>query len=167
VTEFVLFTDRLRLTLDSPEETLARIERMSPAELAEVSPVWLANMKQATAPDPWLHWWSVIDRLNGEIVGSGGFKGPPDNVGIVEVAYGVDTAFQGRGYATETCRALVQFALGFQTVRVVRAHTRKENIASARVLAKCGFTCVGEVIDPEDGLVLQWQLSRPDDKPRL
>jgi RimJ/RimL family protein N-acetyltransferase len=29
--------------------------------------------------------------------------------------------------------------------------------ASARVLAKCGFRRVGEVIDPEDGLVWRWE----------
>jgi hypothetical protein len=31
-----------------------------------------------------------------------------------------------------------------------------------RVLGKLGFTCVGEVVDPEDGLVLRWELQNAD-----
>jgi len=40
---------------------------------------------------------------------------------------------------------------------LVRAHTKADNAASARVLAKCGFLRTGEVIDPEDGLVSRWE----------
>ena len=38
------------------------------------------------------------------------------------------------------------------------AHSRPENLASARVLEKSGFRRVGQVIDPEDGLVCRWEL---------
>jgi hypothetical protein len=31
-----------------------------------------------------------------------------------------------------------------------------------RVLEKLGFTCVGEVVDPEDGLVWRWDLQKAD-----
>ena len=30
-------------------------------------------------------------------------------------------------------------------------------IASTRVLTKCGFSRIGEVIDPDDGLVWRWE----------
>lgn len=87
-------------------------------------------------------------------------KGPPDQGGVVEIAYGVDPEYQGRGYATEAARALVNFAFRSGQVCLVRAHTRAENNASMRVLAKCGFEPIGEVVDPEDGLVWRWELQR-------
>jgi RimJ/RimL family protein N-acetyltransferase len=72
---------------------------------------------------------------------------------VVEVAYGIDPPHRGRGLATEAAAGLVGFALASGRARVVRAHPKQDNGASGRVLAKCGFRRVGEVIDPEDGLV--------------
>lgn len=48
-------------------------------------------------------------------------------------------------------------ALGSSQTRVVRAHALPEPNASTRVLTKCGFRFLGEVIDPEDGLVWRWE----------
>lgn len=149
-------TARLRLVLESTEAVLARIEAMSPADRAEVSPAWLARVRAAT-PSPWTHGFTVVERATSELVGTCGYKGPPDSEGIVEIAYGVAPAYQGRGYAKEAAAALVEFALG-AGARVVRAHTRPEHNASGRVLAACGFQCVGDVMDPEDGLVWRWEL---------
>jgi RimJ/RimL family protein N-acetyltransferase len=94
-----------------------------------------------------------VHRSSDIVVGSCAYKGPPDPDGIVEIAYGVDPDQQGNGYATEAARALVAHAFDSGRVQLVCAHTRHESNASARVLAKCGFKQVGEVIDPEDGLV--------------
>lgn len=158
--EVVLTTERLRLVLDSPEKVLARIEALSPSEREEVSQEWLARIRSASTADPWMHGFSATDRVNGVTIGGCAFKGPPDPEGVVEIAYGVDPVHQGRGYATEASRALIAFAFGSGLVRVIRAHTKAGNVASERVLVKCGFECVGEVIDPDDGLVLRWERSK-------
>jgi [ribosomal protein S5]-alanine N-acetyltransferase len=73
----------------------------------------------------------------------------------------VDPEHRGRGYAKEFACALSEWALGNGHARVVLAHTKPENGASGAVLASCGFVNVGEVIDPEDGLVWQWRRERP------
>lgn len=70
--------------------------------------------------------------------------------------------FAGQGYATEAATALVRFALASGQVRLVRAHTLPVANASTRVLLKCGFRHVGEVIDPEDGLVWRWERGAED-----
>jgi RimJ/RimL family protein N-acetyltransferase len=151
-----LTTQRLELQLESTESVLARIEGMSPADRAEVSPEWLAQLR-ASPPGPWTHGFAAVERMSGAVVGGCGFKGPPDVDGMVEIAYGLDAAFRGRGYAREAARALIDYALGPGGARCVRAHTRRDNAASARVLEACGFTYVGEVVDPEDGLVMRWE----------
>jgi RimJ/RimL family protein N-acetyltransferase len=159
MSEIVLTTERLRLVLESPEEVLGRIEALSPAERAEVSPVWLELARAATTADPWLHGFRVTDRITGVVVGGCGFKGPPDAEGMVEIAYGIDPQHQRRGYATEAAGALIAFAFETGQVRIIRAHTKPDNAASARVLVRCGFERLGEVIDPEDGLVVRWEQS--------
>jgi RimJ/RimL family protein N-acetyltransferase len=74
----------------------------------------------------------------------------------------VDPEYQGRGFATESAQALVDYAMNSGQVRVVRAHTRPDGTASMRVLKQLGFTCVGEVLDPEDGLVVRWEIQKAD-----
>ncbi len=153
-----ILTDNLKLLLQTPEEVLASIEAMSASDRVEVSPEWLARVKASTSADPWMHGFAVVHRASGTVIGSCGYKGPPGREAVVEIAYGVDPAYQGRGYATEAARALIAFAFGSGRVRLVRAHTRPEESASTRVLTKCRFKRVGEMVDPEDGLVWRWEL---------
>ena len=85
----------------------------------------------------------------------------PSFDGVVEIAYGVKPEHQGNGYATEAAAGLVKYAFA-SGVHTVRAHTLREPNASTRVLGKCGFQNVGEVVDPDDGLVWRWELcNRP------
>ena len=156
----VIQTARLKLVLQTSEQVLAQIAALSPAEQAEVSPAWLEKFRSTTEATPWTHGFSLLDRASETVVGGCAFKGPPNVEGAVEIAYGVNPEFQGCGYATEAAQALVDFAWGDGGVQLVRAHTRSDNQASCRVLAKCGFELIGEVIDPEDGLVLRWEIKR-------
>ena len=133
------------------------VEAMVPPEKAQLSADWLARLHASNSADPWTHGFSLVHRDSNIVVGKGGFKGPPGADGVVEIAYGVAPDYQGKGYATEAAQALVAFAFSSGQVRVVRAHTFAKANASARVLAKCGFQHVGEVIDPEDGMVWRWE----------
>ena len=153
-----ILTDNLKLLLQTTEQVLASINAMSPADRAEVSPEWLARMQASSSSDPWLHGFAVTHRESGVIIGSCGFRAPPGPEAFVEIAYGIDPAYQGRGYATEAARALVAFAFGSGRVSLVRAHTKPTESASTRVLTKCRFVRVGDVVDPEDGLVWRWEL---------
>jgi RimJ/RimL family protein N-acetyltransferase len=123
----------------------------------DVSPAWLEQLRVAPGPDPWTLGFAVVHRDEGRVIGSAAFKGPPAEDGVAEIAYGIAPGYQGKGYATEAARALVAFALERVDVTLIRAHTMPENGASGRVLAKSGFQYVGEVIDPEDGLVWRWE----------
>lgn len=154
-----MLTDNLTLVPQTLDEIRARIEAMAPEEKAELSPEWLARLAKATEADPWTHGFSLVNRASGAVVGMGGFKGPPGADGVVEIAYGVDPDHRGKGYATEAAAALARHAFDSGLVRVVRAHTRPDSHSSMRVLAKSGFQPVGEVIDPEDGLVRRWEIS--------
>lgn len=126
----------------------------------EVSPAWLAVLRTSPVATPWVHGFAVVHREREMVIGSAGFKGPPDSDGVVEIAYGIVPRFEGHGYATEAAAALVDFAFAHAEVRRVRAHTLPEANASTHVLGKCGFAKVGEVVDPDDGPVWRWERER-------
>ena len=151
----VIPTARLRLVLESTEATLDRLDAMSPADRAQVSPEWLARMRTA-APSPWTHGFGLIEQATNAVVGSCAFKGPPDANGAVEIAYGVNPEQRGRGFAKEAATGLVEYALA-NGARSVCAHTLPERGPSTSVLAACGFQHVGDVVDPEDGPVWRWE----------
>lgn len=148
---------RLRLVPLTLAEIRAVIGAMPPVERAHVSAAWLEELRAATAADPWKHGFAVVLRDGGATVGTAGFKGPPSADGMVEIAYGIAAEHQGRGYATEAARALLEYAARSGSVRLVRAHTLPEPNASTRVLTKCGFLSLGAVEDPEDGTVWRWE----------
>lgn len=167
---------RITLLPGAPEHLLALIERPERFEdiagfraadglreffvSGEVSPAWLAALRTASGPDPWRHGFFVVHREIGSAIGTAGFKGPPDDAGVVEIAYAIVPAYEGLGYATEAAAALVTFAFASERVRAVRAHTLPEANASTHVLLKCGFRRVGDVVDPEDGPVWRWERGR-------
>jgi RimJ/RimL family protein N-acetyltransferase len=90
-----------------------------------------------------------------ELVGWGGFKGPPRN-GTVELGYEIAPARQRRGLATEAVRAMLDQAFAWPEVDAVVAHTLAEPNASNRVLEKAGFVRDGE--GEEDGQPV-WRFS--------
>jgi RimJ/RimL family protein N-acetyltransferase len=153
----MISTARLELVLQTPDEVLAWVASLPSADRAEVSADWIARVQATEAGDPWVLNFNIVERASGSAVGGCGFKGPPDADGVVEVAYGIEAAHRRRGFATEAANALVEFAFASSRVRRVRAHTKPGNSASTRVLAKCGFQRLGEVMDSEDGLVCRWE----------
>src|SRR5688572_19833067 len=126
----------------------------------EVSPEFLARLKSAAEPDPWKDGFGVLDVAANTIIGFCSFTGPPTAEGTVEIAYGIAPEYQGRGYATEAARAIVDHAFASGRVRTIHAHTLPEQNASTRVLLKCGFTFSEEIIHATDGPVWRWELRR-------
>jgi RimJ/RimL family protein N-acetyltransferase len=125
----------------------------------EVSAEFLARLKGPAAADPWKDGFGVLHVADNVIIGFGSFTGAPDAEGMVEIAYGIAARYQGRGHASEAARALIAYALASGQVRTIQAHTLPEQNASTRVLVKCGFTFMGEIIHPEDGPVWRWERS--------
>ncbi|MDX2308786.1 MAG: GNAT family N-acetyltransferase [Hyphomicrobium sp.] len=95
------------------------------------------------------HWLSGIDQgefvravdYQGELIGLVGFTKNPDR--SAEIGYWIGKPWWGHGFATEAAGALVNYC--FQSARIPRligAHFI-DNPASARVIEKLGFRCIG------------------------
>lgn len=151
-------TPRLELTLQTPTEVLAWVDSLPPEVRSEISPLWLERVRSSVDPDPWICMFRIRLLEDGSEIGSCGFKGAPDENGVVEIAYGIDEDYRNQGFATESAIALKGYAMSLPEVKTVRAHAKKENPASERTLVKCGFTYIGVFDDPEDGLVNRWEV---------
>ena len=151
--------ETLKLVPRNRDEVSANLNAMDAATRAQVSADWWAKFQRSAFEDPWIHGFKLL-MLDGTNVGLGSFKGPPTN-GVVEIAYAILPAYQGRGHATAAARAMVDYAFRCAEVCTVLAHTLPDGAASQRVLRKSGFKHTSEVVDPEDGLVWRFEISRP------
>ena len=90
-------------------------------------------------PAQW-EWYAIwmIKLKNGTHIGELCFKGLSSD-GIAEIGYGINDEYQGQGYASEAVKAVSEWAFQQPDVTALEAETDDENIASKRVLEKCGF----------------------------
>lgn len=161
-TSLRLKTTRLELIAATGELLRAEtndLERFARLLDARVHPAWaqeldyqelMGSMAQRIedAPDEtgWWSWYFVLrNRLTGSrvLIGNGGFKGPPDDEGTVEIGYSLLPPYRNKGHTTEAVQALVSWAFEHPEVALVIAEARPGNPASVRVLQKVGFTEVG------------------------
>jgi len=110
-----------------------------------------ANPRRA----PWGS-YLMVDEAARQVVGICAFKDAPVG-GRVEIAYYTFPPHEGKGFATAAVVQLTEIAESSPEVQTVVARTLMEPNASTRVLTKCGFSLAGEVLDPEDGPVWQWE----------
>ena len=122
--------------------------------LVDESWLWQIRLEQIAGDPASLDWIArpAVAVPEGVVVVHGGFHGPPDAEGIVEVAYSVDPAFRRRGYARAMLRALLERADADPAVTAVRASIRPDNAGSKATIAGFGFKKIGEQWDPVDGL---------------
>ena len=119
----------------------------------------------ARQPEPTpdaLRWASFLFLTEATLVGNGGFKGPPDAEGVVEIGYEIAAPLHNQGWATAAVGQLLAMAFAEAQVQVVKAHTLAEGNASNAVLKKVGMQWAGELPNEHVGAVWQWRLKRAD-----
>ncbi len=122
--------------------------------------IWMRDFAREHATD--MSWWNylIIHRHDARLIGTCGYKGAPGPDGTVEIGYEIADGYQGRGFASEAARALLDNAFEFEAVAAVTAHTLAEENASCGVLRKLGFRFIGEHVDIEDGRIWEWRCER-------
>lgn len=85
--------------------------------------------------------WGVLPEGQDEIIGWAGLQYLPE-LNLTEVGFLLDRPFWGKGYATEAALASIQY--GFEQVGLaqITALVHPDNLASQRVIAKCGMDYV-------------------------
>jgi RimJ/RimL family protein N-acetyltransferase len=115
-----------------------------PGEYDRDAIVYFLSQYEIRGPEAigWYGWYAVR-RAEGEsiaqLVGAGGYFGPPTADGTVEIGYSIADEVRGEGYGTELAQALTNRALRQPGVRRVIAHVQADNVASHKVLKRAGF----------------------------
>jgi ribosomal-protein-alanine N-acetyltransferase len=168
-----LFTERLSLRPFQPDDLDICLEMFTDPNVVKYAD---GLMSESTIRNEIPNWtkrggngcigiWCITDRLSGEKYGSVALLPIPideedtdfDLVvpgtmpdGDIEIGYFLKRSAWGRGFATEACRRVLQFAFEKALLHEVVATFEKENIASRNVLEKAGFRhhgtrrCYGE-----------------------
>jgi aminoglycoside 6'-N-acetyltransferase len=171
-----LETERLRLRRSRPEdaETISAYrsipevgryqgwERTDPQGVREQ----IDEMAQRAPGEPggWVQ-FSVEERESGRLVGDVGLSPAHGESGVMKVGYTISPDVQGRGYATEAVRALVDYAFDALGADVVRAYASEENEPSIRVAEKVGMRLVERLehrYDDEVWYGVRYELRRED-----
>ena len=102
---------------------------------------FLLKLEREIAADPehylFFTEFLIVQKESDRIIGSIDYKYVPRD-GLTEVGYGLNPLYEGHGFMTEALHAFLDFGKSLG-IRTVRADTRPDNIASQRVLEKCGF----------------------------
>ena len=117
----------------------------------------IARMTEAVREiHAWHTYWLVAVAEAPFGAGLAGFKGYPDRRGQVEIGYGIDPAYQGKGYMTEAARALIDWAFQEPDCKsIIAPGTMKWNVASNRVLEKVGMRVYHETDE-----ALYWRIDK-------
>ncbi len=91
----------------------------------------------------WGMWYFVNVEDSPRAIGNGGFKGPPDAEGSVEIGYSILPAHQRLGFGGEAVEGLLRWAFAHEGVTRVIAHTLPDLTPSIRVLERVGFAPIG------------------------
>jgi ribosomal-protein-alanine N-acetyltransferase len=131
-----------------------------PPYMSESLPVVRERLRANPAEAPWWN-WLIVQQENREAVGSVAFGGKPDSAGAVLVGYAMYPEREGRGFATEAVRAMVDWAFAQPGVQIVRALAPVWNTPAVHVAEKVGMRPVGSYEDDEVGEVLIYETVRP------
>lgn len=83
--------------------------------------------------------WMLVHKEDRAIIGSAGFKAPPDREGELEISYAMGTAYRRQGFMTEAVEAICRWALAQPGISHITAETDLVSYPSQRILERLGF----------------------------
>jgi RimJ/RimL family protein N-acetyltransferase len=107
---------------------------------------WHARMvEEASRPHPGVDNWAITLRSDGQLIGwlfigSSSDQGAAGRRGC---GWALGQRFWGQGYMAEALRAAIAYEFATLGTRRITAECQPENLASARVMQKCGMTYDG------------------------
>ena len=89
--------------------------------------------------------WLVFDKESGKLIGRAGLEDRDYPEGTaMELGYMIAPEYQGKGYATEVCRAILIYAKEELEAESVNCLVDEKNVPSVRLVEKLGFTYEGK-----------------------
>lgn len=97
-----------------------------------------------------VQYWPFFELTSGKLIGCCGLR--PHNKYDYEIGFHLRSEFWGRGYAVEAANTVINYAFSVLNAKSLFAGHNPENAASAKVLSKLKFRCIGEEFYEPTGL---------------
>lgn len=81
-----------------------------------------------------------------EVIGQVSAQENGEDITIRDVGWFIDPIYQGKGYATEAAKAMIDYMFKKVEVNKISSGAVKDNIASCKTFEKLGFIKIGEII---------------------
>lgn len=85
--------------------------------------------------------WLVFEKETGQLIGRAGIEVREN----IELGYVIFPRWQRKGYATEVCRRIIDYAAEELDIHTIHCMIQPENAPSIALASKLGFTFVGKV----------------------
>ena len=164
--EGVISTSRLELHHISAEGLIELFENKSdelaiadrnfsnPLKVLIDEPGPLAWRVPQVKEDPLINKWFVrfiVLKEENVVIGSTSFHGAPDAQGMMEIGLGIETHYQGKGFAKESLLGMWRWVSESEAVKTLRYTVSPDNLPSIAVIKHFGFDFVGQQMDEIDG----------------
>lgn len=111
----------------------------------EMAENWMRNINRGM-DNGTCRYWSICDRKTEEFIGSMGLSLFIEQEGA-EMHYWLGEAFWNKGYCTEAAKRTIQYVFEDLKLHRLQITHREGNVASKRVVEKCGFVFEGTMRD--------------------
>lgn len=111
----------------------------------------------------WFIRWIVL-RETKEIVGSISFHSSPDELGMIEIGFGISQGCRNNGFGTEALLGMWSWVITQPGVKILRYTVSASNLPSMAIISKFGFSHVGQQLDEVDGPEEIFEMSVADFK---
>lgn len=151
----LISTPRLTLTWPAPEQIDGYYNAIIGTDIFDTL-IWDGPTSPGDLHDYWKHAintpvddltqhfnLAVIENASSAMIGGISWRPVNNNPEIIDIGYAFAKPFHGRGYATEAVGALTDFGFRNRRAERVFATVFVDNVASRRVLEKCGFAHEG------------------------
>lgn len=112
----------------------------NPGDPMEESKVWIERQLKRYDESGWGH-LKITDKSSGELVGNAGLiLRPTDGLELLEIAYSILPAHQGKGYASEAAIRMKEYIRENQLSDRAISIIHQDNLGSQKVAKKNGMT---------------------------
>ena len=113
-----------------------------PHASVEVSKGILADWDKQNAKMDYYH-WGIVLKETGQLIGAGGSQGINEINQSTELGYCLGRMYWGKGLMSEAVAAMIAYLFGVVGLHRIFARYDPHNIASGRVMEKCGMIYEG------------------------
>jgi len=101
--------------------------------------------------------WAIHLKSSNEFIGWCGLKYIKEDDEI-DLGYRFNENFWGSGYGYEAAKATIDYGFDALKLKRIVATALPQNIASWKIMEKCGMKCLGDIIDKDKWLVKKYEI---------